>query len=81
MMRQTLLDASDVVINSGYTKPLVSAKLSDIAEISKTIALHYTLLQSLAEMDQSKKGLESLGALEIINKNPDLLAPAKAARS
>lgn len=75
MLHQTLLDASDVVVSSGYTKPLVSAKLSDIAEISKTIALHYSLLQSLAEIDQLKKGLESLGVLELMKNNSDLLAP------
>ena len=74
LMQQTLLDASEVVLNSGYTKPLLSAKLCDIAEISQSVALHYTLLQSLAEMDQFKKGLESFGLLEIIKRNSNLLA-------
>ena len=74
-LQQTLLDASDVIINSGYTKPLVSAKLSDRAVISKAVALHYSILQSIAELDQLKKGLESLGMLEVIKNNRDLLAP------
>ena len=71
LMQQT---SSEVVLNSGYTKPLLSAKLCDIAEISQSVALHYTLLQSLAEMNQLKKGLESFGLLEIIKRNSNLLA-------
>ena len=41
---------------SGYTKPLFRAEMEDREEISRTIALHYTLLQSKAEMDQLKQG-------------------------
>ena len=74
-LQQVLLCDSDVVINSGYSKPLVLAKCTDRAEISGAITLHYTLLQSLAEMEQLKKGLEALGFLEIIKNNPNLLAP------
>lgn len=64
---EMLLDGSDVILNSGYTKPLASSKLYDRAEIVRTVSLHYALLQSLAEMDQLKMGLQSLGFLQIYN--------------
>ena len=60
---------------SGYTKPLTSAQLEDKCEIIQTIALHYTLLQSIAEMDQLKKGLETLGVLQIIQDHQIILEP------
>ena len=56
-------------------KPLISIKLSDRKEISRAIALHYTHLQCLAEVEQLKKGLASLGLLDIMQKNPDIVAP------
>lgn len=75
-LQDLLLNASDIVLNAGYTKPpLVSTKLTDRAELTRCIALHYTLLQSIAEMDQLKKGLESLGLLQIMKVYPDLIAP------
>ncbi len=62
-------------MNSGYTKPLVTAKVSDIPEIKRVVALHYTLLEAIAELDQFKKGLQSLGVLDIVSKNHEMMAP------
>ena len=57
-LRQFLFDAADTVIDCGYLKPLTSANLVDIEEISDTVALHRTLLVSLAETDQLIRGLK-----------------------
>ena len=75
LLQQIVLQHSDVVINSGFSKPLASVKLSDKTEISRAVSLQYTLLQCLAEVDQLKKGLSSLGLLDILQSNPDILAP------
>ena len=74
-LQDLLLNASDIVLNAGYTKPLVSTKLTDRAELTRCIALHFTLLQCVAKMDQLKKGPESLGLLQIMKVYPDLVAP------
>ncbi len=60
-MTEFLLDSSDVIMNSGYTKPIVTAKVSDIPEIKRVVTLHYSILEVIAELDQFKKGLQSLG--------------------
>ena len=73
--QQTLLDGCEIFSNSGYTKPLMSIKRSDISELSRAISLHYTLLQCFAELEQLKKGLKCLGFLEILQSHPDILAP------
>ena len=75
LLQQIVLQHSDVVINSGFSKPLASVKLSDKTEISRAVGLQYTLLQCLAEVDQLKKGLSSLGLLDILQSNPDILPP------
>lgn len=70
LLRKALFDATDVVINSGYTKPLTSAEVSDRKEITETVSLHCTLLQSLAEMDQLKRGLNVLGVANYMKDYP-----------
>ena len=75
LLQQIVLQHRDVVINSELSKPLVSVKLSDKTEISRAVSLQYTLLQCLAEVDQLKKGLSSLGLLVILQSNPDIFAP------
>ncbi len=47
-------------MNSGYTKLLVTAKVSDIPEIKRVVALHYTLLEAIAELDSSRKACNPL---------------------
>ncbi len=74
-MTEFLLDSSDVIMNSGYTKPIFTAKVSDIPEIKQVVTLHCSILEVLAELDQFKKGLQSLGVLDIISQYPKLMAP------
>ena len=71
-LRQLLFDAADTVIDCGYSKPLTSANLVDIEEISDKVALHRTLLVSLAEIDQLISGLNVLGVADLIKEYPHL---------
>ena len=68
------MGAIDIILNCGYTKPLFRAEMEDREEISRTIALHYTLLQSKAEMDQLKQGLNSLGVADLMKEQVHLFA-------
>ena len=72
-MRKTLFDNADIIMNSGYTKPLMSAELSNVNEIVDTVSLQYTLLQSIAEMEQLKRGLNVLGVTNFMRDYPLLL--------
>ena len=69
-LRQTLMDACDILISAGYSKPLTSAELSNKKEITETISLHYALLQSICEMDQLKRGLNVLGIVDYMKEYP-----------
>jgi hypothetical protein len=73
-LQEILFGASDVVFNSGFTKPLTSIKLSDVNDVLKAITLHNTILQCLGEIEQIKIGLKSLGFLEIVQRNSDILS-------
>ena len=42
---------------------------------TRVVALHQTLLQCLAELDQLQRGLRSLGILSIIEENKNIMKP------
>ena len=49
--------------------------LADKVDIIRTVSLHYAILNCTAELEQLKKGLSSLGILNVIHHNPCIMAP------
>ena len=62
------------ISSSGFTRPLPCLTKEDKITLIQTVALHYVLLRSKAEMDQFCEGLKSLGVLHAIRKYPDLMS-------
>ena len=65
----------DLLLSTGFNKPVMMLKLADKGNIIRVVSLHYTVLRCMAELDQLKKGLSSLGVLKIITQNPSIMAP------
>ena len=61
---------SDFRFEAGYTKPFVT--LADKEEFLRSIALHYTLLISLSELNQFTDGLKTCSILHLLRENPDM---------
>jgi hypothetical protein len=61
---------SDFRFDAGYTKPFVT--MSDKDEFLRCIALHYTLLVSLSEVNQFVDGLKTCNILELVREEPDM---------
>lgn len=66
------MNNGDVLIESGLTMPLALVSLDDRDAIIQTVALHYVLLKSKAEMDQFMVGLAALGVLDAVKANSTL---------
>lgn len=62
-LRQSLYEHLDLLIDSGYTKPIVNVELKDIPHIVHCVALHKVVLQSLAELAQFKEGFSCLDVI------------------
>ena len=61
---------SDFRFEVGYTKPFVT--MSDKEEFPRSIALHYTLLISLSELNQFIDGLKICNILQLVREYPDM---------
>lgn len=72
-MRRLLEANNGIVCESGYTKPLANASLSDKEEISRTVFLHQTIFRSMAEWGQLRRGVNVLGVCEEMAKSPETL--------
>ena len=68
-MRRLLAASNSIVYESGYTKPLANASLSDKKEISM-LFLHQTIFRSMAEWRQLRRGL---GGCEEMAKRSETL--------
>ena len=73
-LREIVMGDIDIVISTGYNKPLTMLTLADKVDIIRTVSLHYTILNCTAELEQLKKGFSSLGILNIFHHNPSIVA-------
>ena len=71
-IRGIAIDNSDLLIGSGVTKPLALINAVDKIDIVQAVSLHHVLLHSKAELDQFCSGLEALGVLNAVKKQPPL---------
>lgn len=72
---QRLVRSSDYefFMECGITKPVRSMKLGDKTTIISAVCLHYTVLGSLAELEQLKRGLQTAKLLAtLLEKHPHL---------
>ena len=69
------MDAFDILESCGFRKPIATLTHNDIPLIVECVALHTTIYQRKAELDQIIKGLQDAGVLDIIRKCPDLFRP------
>lgn len=63
----------DLILESGYSKPVTAIELSCKQELMNTLMLHYTLYQNKAVLDQLKSGLCIMGVADAMITYPDLL--------
>lgn len=71
-LRAVVLNDADYTIDAGFSKPIASLTMDSKNELIRVLCLHHVLLKSIAELDQFKEGLESLGVLDIIKSNPNI---------
>ena len=62
------MDACDVLVDCGFTKPLVQLSLDDVSVLTKRTSLHCTLLRVKSELDQFMGGLHEAGVLDAMQK-------------
>ena len=62
----------DMIIDAGFTKPIYNLQLSNKAELTTTIKVHYPLLRCKAELDQLSSGLSTLGIRDAMKKYPEM---------
>lgn len=68
-----LLKNCDIMLDNGYTKPLVQTCLEDIPNIVQTVTLHQVILRSLAELSQFRDGIEALGVGKALTQYSSIL--------
>ena len=64
----------NLVIDTGYRKPLCRLTLEDASGLKQTLWDH-VLVNVKAELDQFSGGLNTLGVMEKVRKYPSLMAP------
>lgn len=70
---QSLLNSCyDMLVESGFTKPLSHATLADKTSIVQTVSLQFVILRSLAELQQFRDGL-GLSVLRNLKHHGELL--------
>ena len=70
------MDNIDVLVNSGFTKPVAKIELVHKEEICKCIALQKVILVSLAELSQYRDGLHKIeGIKQYLTSHFSLLEP------
>lgn len=69
---QSLLGSNvDLLLQSGYTKPLTRVTLKDKPNVVQTLSLHEVLLKSLGEAHQFRDGMNTLGVTAVLSKHGD----------
>ena len=69
------MDACDVLVDCGFTKPIAQLTVQVIPQLVKSTALHMTILRVKAEIDQFMDRINDAGTLHAIQKYPDFVCP------
>ena len=65
----------EILLESGYSKPITTITVSSKQELISTLIFHYTLYRNKAVLDQMKSGLNVLGVAQAMSKYQDILQP------
>ena len=68
-------EAADLLLATGFRKPLTKLQVADRAMIKSSLLDYYCLLKVKAEIDQFSEGLEDLGLLAMMKRQPSLFKP------
>lgn len=72
-LRKVAMANIDLILECGWSKPVLSLQLGQKEELKRVLCLHHVLLKSKAEMDQLREGLATLGVADIMKKHPACL--------
>ena len=59
----------------GFAQPTSTLALKDSERIVTTIAMHYSIVQCMAQLAQLQDGLRSLNVLDMMQANPTVTRP------
>ena len=68
-------EASAMLLDTGYRKPICHLSLSDIVNLRSTLLDYHCMLKVKASMDQFLEGLEDLKVLCFLQKYPEIIKP------
>jgi hypothetical protein len=71
-VRAAAMNALEVIISCGFTKPVSAICVEDVPHLVKCVSLHATILVIKAELDQLVEGLAVTGVLEMMRRHPQL---------
>ena len=74
-LRSLALENCDVLLQSGYTKPIALFSIGEKTDIIHTITLHEVLLQSLGEAQQFKEGIGAFNVSQMLHTHGNELRP------
>lgn len=72
-----LLDSEEFEFrfDAGLAMPTSSISISDKKQIAMSMAMHFLVYKTKAEMDQLREGLKSLGILDLMHRYPTQMKP------
>ena len=73
-MREVAGRNIDLLLECGFTKPVALLKLGDKSDLIHAVTLHKVVLCSLAELDQFRSGMATLGVAESLQQYHPLYA-------
>ena len=72
-LKSVVIDNSELIIESGITKPFTKLSMDDKVSIVQSVALHSVILKTLGELSEFRDGLQSLGVAQAMSANGELL--------
>ena len=69
------MEEVDVLLQCGYTKPVMKLTLPDVVDIVQSVALQHVILNTLGELTQFCEGLNCLGVKDTLSEHKDLMRP------
>ena len=73
-MREVASRNIDLLLECGFTKPVALLKLGDKSDLIHAVTLHKVVLCSLAELDQFRDGMATLGVADSLQQYHPLYA-------
>ena len=68
-------EASELLYATGFRKAVCDLTLEDTSMIKSSLIDYHCILKVKAEMDQFLEGLTSLGILDAVKSQPDVMKP------